>query len=227
MESWQTMFGGVQKIVRDAESFSEGLTRTISLARRHPALFDESFWNDVDQTPQWPYQTLIRWAEEGLANFQSEEWSVLFLDLGDGPDIFHLYQLNYIGIFTEDKLRPLILSETVVGYDELAECLAENHADSETFLSSCPSRELSFHHIKELQAHRLNWRRLPGNYNGDNGYLLWLAFGALALIEPLRNAENCQKFLGNCPRLYLMVGFEEIFFYAGTVTPNGLISETS
>jgi hypothetical protein len=41
----------------------------------------------------------------------------------------------------------------------------------------------------------------------------------------LRDREYCRSLLKECKRLYLLVGFEEIFFYLGTVTPDGLLFE--
>lgn len=139
--------------------------------------------------------------------------------MGDCPDSFHLSQPGWRESLDEQKFKSLILSDCVISYEDFGNCLVSPD-NAEDLLQSAGGQELADHNVAELKHEILSWNSTKFDY------LLWLAFGALALIEPLRDAENCRKFLRNCPRLYLMVGFEEIFFYAGTVTPNGLMFES-
>lgn len=229
MEPWETMFGGVQKIVRESKTWGEGLTQTISFARRHSQFFDDAdYWNRVDEATQWPLAKLQRWGEEGLSRFKSDEWSILFLDLGDAPETFALLQYDWENLIDEDKFRKIVFSQNVVDDEDFANCLVEDRADVEVVLFAHKPLELAYHNVRNLGHEILNWHTYLNSfdYAGDNAYLLWLAMGTLALIEPLRDAQKCRAFLGDCPRVYLLAGYEEIFFYAGTVTPNGLEFET-
>jgi len=229
MENWETMFSGVQKIVRESRTRGEGLTQTISFARRHSQFFDDAdYWNRVDEATQWPLAKLQRWAEEGLSRFKSDKWSILFLDLGDAPEIFALTQRNWADLIDEDKLRKVIFSQSVFDDEDFAECLVDAGEDVEVVLFSHKPLELSYHNVRNLGHEILNWHTYSNSfdYAGNNGYLLWLTMGTLALIEPLRDIQNCRTILGNCPRIYLLAGYESIFFHAATVTTDGLKFET-
>ncbi len=83
------------------------------------------------------------------------------------------------------------------------------------------------HNVQCLGDAMLTWN-VPGTegYYGNNGYLLWLAFASLALLAPLCDLAYCKRILGGRQRLYLLSGFEEIFFHLATVTPVGLTFKT-
>jgi len=228
MTDWQKMFKGVQTIARSARTIAEGLNLTVTFARNDVNEYDDSeYWSRVEHfSSQFPTNAVVSWAREGLEKLDpSEGWGFLILDLGDCPDSFHLYKLECESLFAEDKLRGLIFSESAVEFGEFAGCFDATGADAENELYSGEQDELTYHSVEELEDDILTWNVGSYDYKGDNGYLLWLALGSLALMEPLRDLKYCNEILRGCDRLYLLSGFEEIFLYLATVTPEGLSFE--
>ncbi|MBW3623152.1 MAG: hypothetical protein KY468_07040 [Armatimonadetes bacterium] len=224
MPEWKLMFGGVQALTRSMPSMEEGIRQTVAFAREYPEEFDDpKFWDRVeDHIHRLPYDTVSAWAHEGLEALEpAEGWEVLFLDLGDAPETFFLYGKDFAS-FDEPSLRDLILSLTVVEYTHFEDHLLSRGADPDQTLYRRPPVERVYHNVYELGDRLLSWNEGSMDYNGSNGYLLWLAFGSFALLEPLREQEYCRRILKNRNKLYLLSGFEQIFFYLGTVTPEGL-----
>lgn len=229
MDEWQTMFRGVQTITRSTNSFGEGLEQIIWFARKNPKLFDEpDYWDRVEQHrfPR-PANRVINWAKEGVENLDyKENWEFLILDLGDCPEIFSLYSPGSQALLAEVKLRKLLLDDSVIGAEELEQCFASDVGDPFQRLYGDERAEWVYHNVSELNDELLSWN-VGGSveFHGNNGYLLWLAVGSLALLEPLRNLDYCKQILHGRSRLYLLSGFESIFLHLATVTPEGLLFE--
>ena len=225
MTDWLKMFQGVQAIARSATNVAEGLNLTVTFARNDVNVYDDpEYWSRVELFDlQFPSNTVSSWAREALEKLDpAEGWGLLILDLGDSPDIFRPYKLEGESLFAEDKLRDLMFSKSAVEFGEFAGCFDVTGADAENELDSCEQDELTYHNVEELEDDILTWNVGSYDYKGDNGYLLWLVLGSLALIEPLRDLKYCKEILRGRDRLYLLSGFEEIFLYLGTVTPEGL-----
>ncbi|MGA9768763.1 MAG: hypothetical protein WBV94_06975 [Blastocatellia bacterium] len=228
MTDWLKMFQGVQTIARSAKTIAEGLNLTVTFARNDVNEYDDpEYWSRVERcSSQFPSNAVVSWAREGLEKLDpAEGWGFLILELGDCPDTFRLYKLECESLFAEDKLRSLILSASAVEFGDFAGCFDAAEADAENELYSCEQYELTDHSIEELENDILPWAGGSYDYKGDNGYLLWLVLGSLALIEPLRDLKYCNEILRGRDRLYLLSGFEEIFLYLATVTPEGLSFE--
>lgn len=225
MDEWDAIFEAVQRTVRTAGDFEEGLRQVIEFARSYPELFDEpDYWDEV-KTHEFgsAWEAVTGWAKEGLESLgPGEGWEFLILDLGDCPEIFRLYRPGSQGLMSEAILRNLLLTEGLIGTD-FAGCFAPEAGDPFTLLFGPEGKDLTDHNVAELDDDVLSWNERAGfDDHGWNGYLLWLAFGSMALREPLREKEYCRRVLNGRDRLYLLYGFEEIFCYFATLTPEGL-----
>lgn len=239
MSDWWTMFRGVQALTRSAKSFDEGIGQTIAFARNNKGEYNEpEYWKHLDQLEtDYPTYEVTAWAREGLEKLPAEEgWGFLILDLGDAPDIFHLYRFGYYsasegnlqrlghdGAFNESKLRRLLSGSNVIDFRALEQCFDADPTQSRTDAVSGDVETLSYYGVAELNSEIFSWNRGGSfDWHGSSGELAWLAFGSFALIEPLRSLQFCQRVLGSRRALYLLSGFEEIFFYLATITPDGL-----
>lgn len=226
MLDWDLMFGGVQALTRYAPTLNEGIRQTLIFAREHPEEYDDpDFWDRLEERlHRLPYFEVTQWAREGLeALTPSEGWDFLLLDLGDCPEIFTPYQLGCHRLFEEAHFRDLVLAQTVFDYSNIQECLGrsvENPQQALYYENDIVG--LTYHNVSELGDASLTWNIESCNYRGSNGELLWLSFGSFALLEPLREREYCRSVLKNRDRLYLLAGFEEMFSYLATLTPDGL-----
>ena len=228
MIDWQEMFRGVQTIAQSAESFEQGMSQTIALARSDKRKYDEpAYWDLVERSAsQLPTSAVVGWAREGLESLdRAADWDFVLLDLGDCPEVFDLYGLGCRAAFVEDRFRGLVLSTSVIEFHEFEECFAADVSDPESELYDCERLEWVYHNVRELEHDILSWNMDSVDFHGNNGYLLWLALGSLALAAPLKDQDYCRAILRGRSRLYLMPGFEEIFFYLATVTPQGLSFE--
>ena len=229
MDEWQIMFRGVQAIARTANSFGQGLEQTIGFARRNTKLFnDPDYWERVEQHSfQRAAHRVINWAKEGLESLDCKEsWEFLILDLGDCPEIFSLYSPGRQELLAEAKLRKWLFGGSVIGAEELEQCFALDVGDAFQELFGEERIEWVYHNVRKLHDELLSWNAGGSvEFHGNNGYLLWLTFGSLALLEPLRNVDYGGEILRGRSRLYLLSGFESIFLYLATLTPEGLCFE--
>lgn len=226
MSEWEKMFWAVKEISRSSRTVEEGLRLTILFARSMSHLYDEQgYWDEVEeQLAQFPITTIVGWAKEGLENQgPGRGWDTLILDLGDCPETFRLYSNSFGTSLDEDRLMKMITLNTVVEYSGFEKCLNFKADNLSNALFSLERHNLVDEGVEALNNEVLNWRiEESSNWHGDNGYLLWLAFGSLALIEALREPSYCRRILSGRDKLYLLSGFEEILFHLDTVTAEGL-----
>jgi hypothetical protein len=129
---------------------------------------------------------------------------------------------------SEPKVRELLLSETVVDYYQLARCYSpETKTQVNDLFSSQETRHI-YRNVDWLGDSILSGKdgSTRRNYQGNNSYFLWLVVGSLSLVSPLRDVNVCKRILGGRDRLYLLAGFEQIFTYLATVTPDGIQYES-
>lgn len=214
MENWERMFAGVQRLVWEAASLQDGMNRLVAFAGQHPAQYDDpAYWQQAASIPL-PFETIMGWVREGSAAFapdMTHKTALLVLDCGDAPDTFHLQEWRLS--------RP-------VDVPELAKILKEQPLlDAYTLEKHLPIQQtlqLAYHNVAELRHPILSWNQSGSDYHGENGYLLWLAVVALAWRECLRDAPYCQSLLKGCDQIFMLAGYEEIFFYTGTISAQGL-----
>jgi hypothetical protein len=201
----------------------------VDLARGDWKLFPPSdYWDRVEsRISQLPVETVTAWAREGLEALpQREGWELLLLDLGDCPEMFFLYSPGGQPHLDEAKVRRWLICGPVIDCTDLEHCFARPVEAPFEYLFSDDHVVWSEHNVRELDDEVLTWNRGESfDYHGNSGYLLWLALGSLALLDPLRDAGYCRQILEGREKLYLLAGFEQIFCYLGTVTPAGLVFE--
>ena len=239
MSDWDMMFRGVQQATRPASFVEEGIGQIIAYAHSNKREYGEAdYWQHLDKLEtDYPTHQVTEWAEEGLTALpDSEGWELLLLDLGDAPDTFHLYRVTYFstsqnnlqwvghdGSFNQNKLRHLLSTNSVIEFGMLDDCFDEDPMEDGQSQASSDIETLSSHNVGELDSEIFSWNKRGAlNWHGSSGELAWLAFGSLALIEPLRDPEFCRRVLGSRSRLYLLSGSDEIFFHLATVTRDGL-----
>lgn len=214
MTNWNMMFEGVQKIIWSSTSMQAGIEKVIAFAKQHPQEYsDPQFWERVSSS-QFPIEIIRQWAYEGFQNLQPcSDWTLIRLDAGDGPDIFRMIEVQPAPHLEDDVLGDFIKGSVVREAGEFPEIGLASHTEY----------ILSDHNVDELSDPVLNWKqsRPPYDYHGNNGYLLWLTIASLALCLPLQDQAYCINILKGRPRLLLMSGFEEIFFWAGEITQEG------
>ena len=118
MDEWQTMFGQVQTITREARPLKQSLERVIAFARNNPALFDEpDFWGRAQGHDfRAAFATLTSWAKQGLEALALHAgWQFLLLDLGDCPEPFRLYSPGGQGRMSKERFRDILLGRLIVG----------------------------------------------------------------------------------------------------------------
>jgi hypothetical protein len=227
VDEWEVMFGAVQRIVRSRCPVEEGLREAIQFARSRPDVFPEvEFLDRVEaRLADLPVAIVIGWAREGLdALPPGTGWDLLLLDLGDCPEIFHLVSPGGRELLDETKVRVLVHSDVVIDCTALDECFEEPVEDTYTTLWGEPRLGWAYHNVEELNDPVLSWNRYASlDYHGHSGEIVWLTLGSLALLEPLRDAETCRRVLSGRERLWLLSGFEQLFFHLGTVTPQGVV----
>lgn len=229
MDEWQTMFAQVQSIIQAKQTLQESLNQLVAFTRRNPVVFDEpGFWDRV-QTHDFraAFATLTDWARQGMeALAPSSGWQFLLLDLGDCPETFSLYQLGGQELMSEKNLRAVLANNLVVGPSDLKKGFGPEVMNPFGHLFGDGRVSLSDHHVSETDDRLLDWTDHPENdFHGSNGYLLWLLLGSLALVEPLRDKNYCKTILRGRERIYLLPGYEEIFFFAATITADGILYE--
>jgi hypothetical protein len=227
MTDWEDMFRVAQRIARSSTSVRDGVKRTIAFARRRGDDYDASYWDDVEhRLPELKVDGVVAWARAGLSALRmGTAWECLILDLGDCPDSFSLFATGEY--LSEKKTRATTLASSLVEAEDLMACTKE--ADDYRLWQR--EVELVDRNVRELKDKLLSWNRrrsrddIDGPYRGDNGYLLWLMVGTLALLEPLRDPTFRRRVVGRRPRIHLLAGFEQIFFYLATVTQKTLVFE--
>lgn len=232
MEEWELIFGKVQNLSRSVRSTQDGLKDITAFARGNAALFDEpDYWKRAENHDFRPAETIVRsWAAAGLESLTRRNgWEFLLLDLGDCPETFRLYSPGGQDLMSEQKFRTLMLNGLLIGCGELETCFSNTVAAPFDLLFGLQRIEYADHNVSELDDPLVNWRddqdtddEEISNDHGWNGYLLWLAVGSLALVDQLRDPSYCNRILRGRERIYLLAGYEEIFFYLATITPTGL-----
>ena len=239
MADWEMMFRGVQQVTRSAKSVDEGIGQIITYARNHKGEYGElGYWQRLDRLEtDYPVYEVTEWAQEGLTALPNADgWDFLLLDLGDAPDVFHLYRFTYYsdaekclqwighdGSFNENNFRRLLSANSVIEVGMLDECFDADPSQNSLDKVGSDLETLAHHSVAELNSDVFSWNKNGSiDWHGSSGELAWLTFGSLALIEPLRDPDFCGRILGGRRRLYLLSGFESIFFHLATVTPDGL-----
>lgn len=155
----------------------------------------------------------MSWAQDGLDNLPPHNhWSLLILDCGDGADTFILTDCCIAPQVRYESFEKTVRAE-VVRYGEDFPVSLENGKE--------PIR-VAEHNIRELKHSILSSYHPPSTWEGYNHDLLWLAVATFALRETLHNVQFCQRILKGRQKIMLMSGYEEIFFYLGVVTDQGL-----
>lgn len=137
MNSWQTMFRGVQAITRSANSLEEGVRMTVELARSHPAICgDSAYWNRVESHDFSPALAVVAgWAEEGLRRLETtENWDFVAADLGDCPESFRLDSSSCHPSLGEQKFRHLVLAQSVIEFGAFSDRPDSDQTDAEPIL---------------------------------------------------------------------------------------------
>ncbi len=229
MDEWQMMFALVQSITRTNQTLQESLNQVVAFTRSNPAVFDEpEFWDRVQTHDfQAAFATLTAWARQGLeALAPSPGWQFLLLDLGDCPETFSLYQPGSQELMSEQNFRAVLSSNSIVGPSDLEEGFGPEVIDPFSHLFGDGRVNLSDHHVSEIDDRILDWTDHPKkDFHGNNDYLLWLLLGSLALVKPLQDKNYCRTILRGRERIYLLPGYEEIFFFAATITRDGILYE--
>ncbi len=230
MDEWLIIFEQVQKITRNTQSLEESIAQVVAFARNNPTVFDEQdYWNQAQNHGfQAAFATLTDWAKQGLSSLDPKAgWQFLVLDLGDCPETFRLYSPGGQSLMSESQFHNILLSKRIISGADMEGCFGPDIFDPFSQLFGEEKTELSDHHVSKLDDILLDWTASgETNFHGMSGYLLWLTLGSLALVEALRDTPYCESILQGRDKLYLLSGYEEIFFYAATVTPEGILHET-
>jgi hypothetical protein len=206
---WELMFKGAQSIAQSSVSISDGLRQLMVFAAAHSAQYDEpDYWKRIE-SGEFPSDTLVSWAADGLEKLEPfEGWSLVMLDAGDCPDTFYLAESRFAHVM--DDFFHHANSKVVVSADEFPPMAFDQRHD------------LAMHGLDELNHPILSYHLFDKHWHGANGELLWLGLVTLALCQPLRDTQFCRRILQGRKQILLMSGFEEIFFYLGKVTGAGL-----
>jgi hypothetical protein len=225
MDQWVPIFSEAQLLTRSSGTLEQKLEQLIEFARSHPEYFDyPAYWLAVEAYDFRPdFLKLVNWVREGLDAYRPDGGlQFLKLDLGDCPDSFNLYRSGGQNLMSERKFNA-IFSHNLLICDETDDCFEPEVADP--YKLQYGDNRLSFcdHHISELENPILNWDHHDNNEDIENcACLLWLTLGSLALIEQLSDSDYCKAVLGTTARLYLLAGFESLFFPVCVVTPVGI-----
>jgi len=230
MDQWLPIFSEAQLLTRRGGTLEQKLLQLTEFARSHPEHFDyPAYWLAVEVYDFRPdFLKLVDWAKEGLNAYTPDNGlQFLHLDLGDWPEIFQIYRTGGQNLISEQKFNG-VFSRNLLICDEIDECFEAKVADPYTLQFGDNLRSLCRHHVSELDNPILNLDHQDGNEDIENcACLLWLTLGSLALIEPFRDNEYCKTILGTAARLYLLAGFESLFFPVCVVTPSGIQFELS
>ena len=231
MDEWTLMFAQVRSIMQSSQTLQQSIKLVVKFARSNPQVFDEpEFWNAVERYDFQPdFAVLTRWTKEGFEALEPEiGWQLLLLDLGDCPETFRLYKPGGQQLMLEQQFRNILLGELVVSVSDLDTCFKAGVSSPFNQLFGSDRKDLCDHSVSELPNSILNWTGDDRyDYHGNNGYLIWLMLGSLALVEPLKDKDFFKAVLKGRDRLYLMAGYEEIFFHAATVTSEGILFSTA
>jgi hypothetical protein len=210
--NWKSLFAEAQAIVRDATSVTDGVARSIDLAKRKP----DEFGNAAEWEPliaaldEGQIRRVIGWAETGIDQLAGGcDFDVLLLDLGDCPHMFELTKGRESTI-DEERFRQTVLSKPLIEWHELSETVDNFHD--------------MFHFVTLIERNLLyeDFAFCPHHFEESAGCLFWLVLGSLGLIEPFRDAKKCASMLKGRNKLYLLSGYEEIFMYLCSVTKKGI-----
>lgn len=229
MTDWLAMFEEVRRIVKQSLPLDESLAQVIQFAENNPALCDDlEYWNRVKSHDFRPaFEATIGWGKAAMVQLTPKEgWEFLLLDLGDCPETFRLYRPGGQELMSEQKLQALLSQEPVVEAGAFEECFT-NETENAFDLLFGSTQELADHHVSELGDDILDWTgdSEDNDDHGDNGYLLWLLLGSLALLSPFSSVDYCKRILQGRGRLYLLSGYESLFTSLTTVTAAGLVYE--
>jgi hypothetical protein len=219
--TWEIMFQRVQCLVRTSRSWDSLLKRLIAFARAKPDLFDTSYWHRVEHHSFSPaIRTIREWSKSAWQGLGPKSgWEILRLELGDCPEVFELGTFQDQDKLSETKVRGLLTRKSkVLECDEFAQCFTSSVEAPFSFLKTIGLA----HNVEELNDSLLSWNVQGVDYHGNDGYLLWLALGTFAALEPLHDECYRRRILQGRDRIHLVSGFEEIMFYVATVTPCGL-----
>ena len=223
------MFEEVRRIVKQSLPLDESLAQVIQFAENNPDMCDEpEYWQQVKAHNFRPaFESIIGWGKAAMVQLTPKEgWEFLLLDLGDCPETFRLYRPGGQELMSEQKLQALLSQEPVVEAGAFEECFTAETENAFNLLFS-NAQDFADHHVSELSDNILDWTgdSEDDDYHGDNGYLLWLLLGSLALLSPFSDVDYCRRTLQGRDKLYLLSGFEEIFTSLATVTDAGLVYE--
>jgi len=226
---WDVIFKQVQSGVREAQYFEQALENAILFAVSNPAVFEErEYWSTAQRHDFQPsFSVLTGWAKEGLSAIgPSTGWQFLVLDMGDCPDTFRIYSPGGQILMSEQQFGRVLSTELIISPSEMELCFEPDTPEIYDTLFESGASELCAHHVSELGDRFLGWTSSPKpDFGGNSGYFLWLMLGSLALVEPLRDASNRKAILQGRDKLHLLSGYEEIFCYLATITPQGLVYE--
>ena len=110
MTNWGKVFQTVQAIIYNSNSFYSGLMQTVAFAQDNPKDYPHphSWLHFGQKTSDSSGDQIISWAREGLDKLDYfHSWDFLLLDLGDCPEIFHLYNLDCQHALIEDHFRKI------------------------------------------------------------------------------------------------------------------------
>jgi len=229
LDNWSAMFEEVRCIVRQGLPLSESLFQVIEFANSNPALCDEpEYWRQVKSHEFRPaFDTMIGWGKAGLVQIApSKGWEFLLLDLGDCPETFRLYSPGGQKLMSDLRLRVLLSQKLVIEAGAFEECFATTPENSFNLLFR-NAQDFADHHVSELNDDILDWTgdTEDADDHGNNGCLLWLLLGSLALLSPFNDSDYCRQTLQGRDKLYLLSGFESLFTHLATVTAAGLVYE--
>ncbi|MEO8391985.1 MAG: hypothetical protein ABI700_03245 [Chloroflexota bacterium] len=209
MATWSQMFEAAQTLVQNSPDWRTGIARTIAFARQNPAIYAADYWQSVS-ADDLPIDVVTSWAVAGFECLERYEGgAVAILDCGDCPDVFRLAEGRFSSETSLEAFRSFSKTDAL--------------RSGEEFPGITSISEVAYHHVRELTHPILNWS--GHDYHGDDGYLLWLSVATLALLEPLRDLAFCKRILRGRSEIILMSGFEEIFFYVGTISAAGYSRE--
>ena len=227
MTDWLEMFREIRRVAKQSVSLDEALAQLIEFANRNPALCDEpEYWRQVKSHELRPaFETMTGWGKAGIAKLTPKEgWEFLLLDLGDCPETFRLYSPGGQELMSELKLRAILSQKLVIEAGALEECFATTPENSFNLLFR-NAQDFADYHVSELDNDILDWTddTEDADDHGNNGCLLWLLLGSLALLSPFNDGDYCRQALQGRDKLYLLSGFESLFTHLATVTAAGLV----
>lgn len=223
-ERWEWLFASVQSLVWQADDVKRESTRLLQFVDEHPTEFDApDFWQSVKAAPL-PFQTVKAWAVEGLNALASADaaWSLLMLDCGDSPDLFCLTDFRTEPLLPINELMNALTSAIIFDSGQFERVFYRGETKRQSIVT-----ELTKHSTDALNDSRFyGYISQPlGKWPSDE--LLWLWLASASLKAALHDPAYCQSILRGREKIVIISGFEEIFFYLGTITAGGFIFETT